>query len=103
MKSLNPESRPEMYVLFIGLDASTTRQSQKATILSITEAHFESFTIVEGDGCFRGAHEHAFLVYVATQSEQLVVNLAEDIRSSLNQEGVGYVKLGTYNRVIESD
>lgn len=103
MKSLNPESRPDMYVLFVGLDASSTRKTQKATIQSIMEAHVESFTIVEGDGCFRGAHEHAFLVYVTTQSEQLLVKLAEDIRSTLNQEGVGYVKLGTYNRVTGSD
>lgn len=71
----------------------------RGTILSKTSAVFESFSIFEGRGCFRGKPEEIIRVDIATNRSRAVLELAADLRASLDQDGIGIASQGRYVRM----
>jgi len=62
---------------------------------------FHSFTVIEGEGIFRGQAEHTFLVKVTTFDVIAFLDEVEKIRRALDQEGIGIEHEGSYHRVVE--
>ncbi len=62
---------------------------------------FPSFTVLEASGHFRHESEQTLVIQVATENTKLVLELAHELRSYMEQEGVGVLCNGVYQRVRE--
>jgi hypothetical protein len=89
----------KMFMLYVG----TKRPGAKETILKILREHFASFTLIEGEGQFRGSGEPMWLVKVATDAGLEVINVAVRLRRELGQDGVGIEFENRYYRCTEAD
>ena len=72
-------------------------------VLNVIYPRFDSFTILNGQGVFRGQSEPALLVHVATNDGLGVIAAAQAVRAALNQTGVGIEYDGLYYRCREND
>ena len=88
-----------LFTLFIG----TNRTDAKAVVINIVSSWFESYTLLAAEGCFRGATEPAWLVKLATDDADKVIETAAQIREALNQDGVGIEYGGRYYRCTATD
>lgn len=70
-----------------------------AMAVAKTAAKFESFSIFEGKGCFRGKMEDILRIDIATDKTRVVMQLADELRDCLDQEGVGICHNGVYVRM----
>ena len=61
--------------------------------------HFQSITLMPGEGWFRGEHEMGIMVLVATENTLLLLQCAEALRGRLHQDGVGVEFASYYHRV----
>jgi hypothetical protein len=85
---------PEMKVLTLYI--GTSQPSAKEKVVALINQRFDSFTVISGDGYFRGKPEPMWFVRIATDKPLLVVETAEALRSALNQETVGIDFEGRY-------
>ena len=89
----------KVLTLYIG----TSQPGAKEAVVKIIGAHFESFTVISGEGYFRGEAEPMWFVRIATDKPLQVVELAESLRKSLNQETVGIDFEGRYYPCTATD
>ena len=89
------------YSLYVG-----TRNHQEGIdavdderIAATTSAVFESFTVLHGYGWFRGQREDVRMIKIATDDEERVSTLAENLRQLMEQDGVGLECDGLYRRI----
>ena len=57
---------------------------------------FESFTLLKGEGSFRGTREPVYFVRIATDDVEKVLAAASEIRDRLKQDEVGGEYGGVY-------
>ena len=88
-----------MFTLYIG----TKRDGAKSEIVRIVGEHFSSFTIIPGEGFFRGTNEPVWLVKIATEDCPRVIETAVQIRKTLDQDGVGIEYYNRYFRCTQAD
>ena len=95
-----------MYQLFIGADASGVIDSgYEARVMRACAERFASFTIVRGQGVFRGVVEECLVVHIASTDRTAVLALAATLRHDLDQLGIGLLGpdpatgVSTYYRV----
>jgi hypothetical protein len=88
-----------MFTLYIG----TKRDGAKSEVVRIVGEHFSSFTIIPGEGFFRGTNEPVWLVKIATEDCPRVIETAEQIRKTLDQDGVGIEYCNRYYRCTQAD
>lgn len=62
-------------------------------------AQFPGFTTQRADGCFNSLFEDTLLIHVATREARKVLAVAHELRVFLNQQGVGILHNGIYQRV----
>jgi hypothetical protein len=87
----------KLFTLYLG---SLSGQAQ--TIESVTAKvgrRFESFTLTEAHGVFRGVSERMWLIRIATDGTETVLELAAELREQWKQDGVGIELAGSYFRV----
>jgi hypothetical protein len=89
----------KVFTLYIG----TKQPGAKKKLLEILRKRFESFTVISGEGYFRGVAEPMWFVRLATDHPQKVLEIAEEIRSALQQDGVGIEYRSRYYRCTASD
>ena len=68
-------------------------------IIARVGAMFSSFTITDAEGYFRHNPENIRVIHVATDQPDRVLKVAHELRSFLDQEGVGILCRGIYQRV----
>jgi len=85
---------PRVISLYVGSSA----ENAKEDLINIIRENFESFTMIDTEGFYRGQYEPAWLIKLTAEDIFLVVNIAEKIRSQLKQEGVGIELDGHYFR-----
>jgi hypothetical protein len=89
----------KVFTLYIG----TSQPGAKETLLDILRKRFESFTVISGEGYFHGTAEPMWFVRLATDEQQKILEIAEEIRSTLQQDGVGIEYRSRYYRCTEQD
>ena len=93
----------KLFTLYVG--SVPRKQSLTAVTLRLLQEllapTFASFTVVEGEGVFRGQAERAFVVKVTTFDAPTFLREVEKLRDNLDQEGIGIEHEGRYHRVIE--
>jgi len=90
-----------IFTLHIGSRAERFESADEDWLVQTVSKAFPSFTIQSATGVFRGRSEEARLISIATAHTSGVLDLAEDIRCSLKQEGVGVSCGGVYQRVCK--
>ena len=88
-----------MFTLYIG----TNQTDAKNEIVCIVGERFPSFTLIQGEGFFRGTAEPMWMVKIATEDCQRVIETAAHIRQTLDQDGVGIESDGSYHRCTQAD
>ena len=91
----------KMFQLHIGSnspDGSISPETQ-LSIQAAVAKEFPSFSILKGQGFFRGKAEDLLIVKIATDQEPAVFQLASTLRAALAQEGIGIEHDGRYTRV----
>lgn len=79
-----------MYQLFIGADASgVIDPGYEARVVKACADRFASFTLLRGQGVFRGVAEECLVVYLASTDRGGVLALAAALRQGLGQLGIG--------------
>jgi hypothetical protein len=91
--------RMKMFTLYIG----TNQTDAKNEIVRIVGERFNSFTLLQGEGFFRGAAEPVWMVKIATEDCSRVIETAAEIRQTLEQDGVGIECDGCYYRCTQPD
>ena len=89
----------DVFTLYVG----TSQPAAKETLGRILRERFESFTVISGEGYFRGEPEPMWFVRLATNDPQAVIATAEAIRAALHQDGVGIEHRGRYYRCTATD
>lgn len=92
------------FTLFLGSPNGSARLDEHARVSALHKisSRFESFTLVDGKGCFRNRFEDVLLVHLASSDVRAVVELALDLRRAFFQDGVGIACAGQYIRATES-
>lgn len=75
----------------------------KESAQNILSKSFPSFTYIEGNGFFRGNLEPMLFVKVATMDSRRVIEVAENIRSALEQDSVGIEYENGYYKCTAAD
>ena len=89
----------KVFTLYVG----TGDPQAKETLLAILRKRFESFTVISGEGYFRGVPESMWFVRVGTEETDKVFDTAQEIRLALHQDGVGIEFQSRYYRCTESE
>lgn len=97
------ESYP-YFTLFLGSPNGSARidEHDRVTALHKISIRFESFTLVDGKGCFRNRFEDVLIIHLATSDVRAVAELALDLRRTFGQDGVGIAHAGMYVRATAS-
>ena len=86
----------KLFTLYIGAGTS-------GELASLLARHFESFTLIQGQGFFHGVSEPVWMAKVATANPLQVIEAAEEIRVKFAQDGVGIEFASKYFRVTKTD
>jgi len=89
----------KVFTLYVG----TGRPNAKPTLLAILRKYFESFTVISGEGYFRGEAEPMWFVKVSTDEYPRIFAVANSIRIALEQETVGIEYENHYYRCTVED
>jgi hypothetical protein len=91
----------KVYQLHIGSNSPDGRISPEteSSIQAAVSKEFPSFSLLRGKGFFRGQAEELLIVKIATDQEEVVYQLASNLREAMNQDGIGVEHDGRYNRV----
>ena len=99
MDSLQP-SKPYL-LMHIGLNLPDgTGPVSKNAVVEFLASLFDSFTVVDALGIFRGEREPALVVGIATDPQR-VIDAAADLRAKFGWDGIGIVVNGAYTRVTQ--
>lgn len=92
------------FTLFLGSPNGSARLDEHDRVSAIHKisSRFESFTLVDGKGCFRNRFEDVLLIHLASSNVRAVVELALDLRRAFSQDGVGIACAGHYFRATGS-
>ena len=89
----------KVLTLYIG----TSQPEAKDTVVKLISQRFDSFTVISGEGHFRGAVEPMWFVRIATDKSLLALETAEALRKVLNQETIGIDFEGRYYSCTAAD
>jgi hypothetical protein len=89
----------KVFTLYVG----TSHPHARETLLAILRNRFESFTVISGEGYFRGVPEPMWFVRLGTDESEKVFAIAEEIRSALHQDALGIEYQSHYYRCTEND
>jgi len=89
----------KVFTLYVG----TSRPAAKNLLLNILRKRFESFTVISGEGYFKGIPEPMWFVRVATDVPQIIFETAEEIRGALHQDIVGIEFQSRYYRYAKEN
>lgn len=95
-----------LHAIYVGSGPSRIiSEEDRQRILTQCSIKFDSFTLIEARGYFRGASEQTLLIQVATDDLEQVRSLAFEIAVTHDQLGVGIVSpkgsgAQVYGRVI---
>lgn len=94
----------KLFRLYIGTrheeGAFSVAQLREAIVRTL-QPHFPSFTLLGGEGWFRGIPEPGLTVVVATDDLPRLLDAASELRSLLRQDGIGLEFSSHYHRVTE--
>lgn len=82
----------QVFTLYIGSKKPQARDE----LIRILSEQFPSFTLIAGEGFFRGSAEPAWMVKIASDDKARVIHAAAMIREVLGQDGVGIEADGEY-------
>ena len=107
-RSYRIEDIGPVYSVILGSPVSSQISDEyRLQAIGICAAVFDSFTVIESQGYFKGKLEDSLMFKIATQEPQKVIDLAAQLAVAFNQEGVGILRPGTlmagspvYSRVI---
>ena len=89
----------QIFTLHIG----SGQADAHAVIVGIVGSRFESFTLITATGWFRAQCEPSWLVKIATDDVAKVIEAASQVRTALQQDGVGIEHEGRYYRCTAAD
>jgi uncharacterized protein (DUF169 family) len=91
-----------MFTLYVGSqsDRGYLDEADRMTILHKVSQPFDSFTIQDATGYFRGKRENTMLFRIATDNIRGIVETAVAIRIAIGLEGVGIECGGYYHRAV---
>lgn len=93
-----PEQK-RLFTVYVGSRAGRFEPADGDWLVQTVSKTFPSFTIQPSTGVFRGRREEVRLITIATADSRSVLNLADEIRRGLDQEGIGISCGGLYQRV----
>jgi len=91
-----------MYTLFVGLPTDTSDCTAVKMIENIIKPFVESYTITPAQGSFKTSNEKTFLISMATKDHSLPFKCGEALKNELNQDGIGILFSGYYNRITDN-
>lgn len=89
-------------VIIVGLPHSLAEHGELTnTVKTVLDRHFDGYTIVPSQGQFRGESEPALAIYLTPRDGAILTKVASEIRTVLDQDGVGLFFEGKYLRVTK--
>lgn len=92
-----------MYAFYLAMPEHLDEKEFRSQLVNETMTITSSFTIISAQGWFHGNNEAVAYIHIEVEDEIQAHKIAEALRVSFNQEGVGYMKLGKYKRAVRSD
>lgn len=90
-----------LFTIYLGSPSPRARllPDERFGIIKRVSHHFDSFTISEAEGFFRGESEDTLLISAATGEPEKVLDLAMELLEYTGQQGVGVAYNDIYQRV----
>jgi len=88
-----------VFRLYIGLNRCKESQLDRGAALEALRRHFESFTVSDALGCFRGEQEPSLVVTLVGESLGQIRKIAAELREEFKQDGIGIEHHGIYERI----
>ena len=85
--------------LYIGLNRGKESQLDRGAVFEALRRHFESFTVSDALGCFRGEQEPSLVVTLVGESLGQIRKIAAELREEFKQDGIGIEHHGIYERI----
>ena len=99
LTELESPSNRHFITLHIGLNLpDSSSVVAKRAVMKFLKSRFESFSITEAIGFFRGIQEPTLIVSIASTDPQSVADTATALRERFGWEGVGIIFKGKYYR-----
>jgi hypothetical protein len=90
-----------VHSLYVGSrDGKAFFNADRQVVIDATTASFNSFTVVDADGYFKGRSVATMIIKIATDDGASVETLARELGRLLEQEAVGLERAGTYRSII---
>jgi ADP-ribosylglycohydrolase len=105
-RALSPDMEPigrTMYAFYLAKPEDLDERAFRSQLVNETLTMTTAFTIISGLGYYYGVKEAVACMHIAVEDEIQAHKIAEALRVSFNQEGVGYMELGKYRRAVRSD
>lgn len=107
-RSYQIEDIGPVYSIILGSPVSGRISDEyRQQAIELCAAAFDSFTVIESDGYFKGKLEESLIFRIATLESEKVIKLAAQLAVVFNQDGVGILRPASpmarsmvYSRVI---
>lgn len=95
-----PDSVVPVYSLFLGSEGGAAwQQSDRDTVFVEASRLFESFTVSDADGCYRGRPVPTLVLRIGTSDRERVMRLAGALGQLTKQKEIGVEVYGRYTAV----
>ena len=89
-----------VHSLYVGSrDGKAFFNADRQVVIDATTASFNSFTVVDADGYFKGRSVATLVIKIATDDGASAETLGRELASLLKQEAVGLETAGTYRSI----
>jgi hypothetical protein len=90
-----------VHSLYVGSrDGKAYSDADRQAVIDATMASFNSFTVVDADGYFKGRSVATLIIKIGTDDGAAVETLGRELARLLEQEAVGLERAGTYRSII---
>ena len=101
LPSINDTGSVPVHSLYVGSrDGKAFSNAARQIVIDATTASFNSFTVVDADGYFKGRSVATLVIKIATDDGASAETLGRELASLLKQEAVGLETAGTYRSII---
>jgi len=89
-----------VHSLYVGSrGGSPFSAADRQEVIKIASASFDSFTVSDADGFFKGRSVATLIIKIATDDSASVVALGHGLGRLLDQEAIGLETAGTYRSI----
>lgn len=91
----------QLYAFYLGLPKAMSTEEENR-LKTMVGSYASSCTIMQGEGTFETNTEHTYVIQLTLPDLNEAAAFAATLRKAFDQKGVGFIRLGTYFRSVDT-